>query len=443
MNHPRPRRTRPRQRLALLVAALVAAPTLVACGSDDGGNVLTFWQSPDSSGVVGEIVDRCNQQANGRYVIRRETLPNSADAQREQLVRRLAAKDKTMNVLFMDVIWAPEFAEAKWILPFEGDDEAKALDDILEGPKESATWKDKVYAAPFSSNSQLLWYRKSLAQQAGVDPTAENFTWDDLIDASSKMPEGSRFVEIQANRYEGYMVWINGLISSAGGSILENTDAGTNATPGVNSDAGRRAAEIIQKFVDSPAADFGLSTAVEESTRAAFQNGNAWAMLNWPYIYGLGSENAGKDPNFKPIFDDYAWARYPRVDANTPSAPPIGGAMIGVGAYTPQAKRALAFEAVACITSAESQKERMITLGEPATRAAIYDDPEILAKYPFAPLIRDSIDQAAPRPLTPFYNDVTIAIQRTWHPPGSVNPSKTPKESNDLIGKALKGKVLI
>jgi multiple sugar transport system substrate-binding protein len=438
MNHPRPR-----QKLALLLAALVAAPGLVACGSDDGPNVLTFWQSPDSSGVVGKIVDRCNQQANGRYVIKRETLPNSADAQREQLVRRLAAKDKTMNVLFMDVIWAPEFAEAKWILPFEGEDEAKATADLLEGPKESATWKGKLYAAPFSSNSQLLWYRKSLAQQAGVDPTAENFTWDDLIDASSKMPENSRFVEIQGNRYEGYMVWINGLVSSAGGSILKDVDLGSKATPDIDSDAGRRAAEIIERFAKSPAADFGLSTAIEESTRAAFQNGTAWAMLNWPYIYGLGSENAKKDANFKAIFDDYAWARYPRVDADRPSAPPIGGAMIGVGAYTPAAKRPLAFEAVACITSPESQKQRMETLGEPATRAAIYDDPAILEKYPFAPLIRESIDQAAPRPLSPFYNDVTIAVQRTWHPPSSVNPSYTPRRSDRLIGQALKGKVLL
>jgi multiple sugar transport system substrate-binding protein len=438
VNHPRPRK-----KLAILITALMAVPTLVACGSDDGDNVLTFWQNPDTSGVVSQIVDRCNQQANGRYVIRRETLPNSADAQREQLVRRLAAKDKSVNVLYMDVIWAPEFAEAKWILPFEGQDEAKATDDVLTGAKESATWKDKVYAAPFSSNSQLLWYRRSLAQQAGIDPTAENFTWNDLIDASSKMPAGKRFVEIQGNRYEGYMVWINGLIASAGGSILENVDAGKNAKPGVDSDAGRKAAEIIQKFSHSAAADPGLPTALEESARAAFQNGTAWAMLNWPYIYGLGRENASKDPNFKAIFDDYAWARYPRVDANKPSAPPIGGAMIGVGAYTPAAKRPLAFEAAACITSPESQKLRMLTLGEPATRAGIYDDKEILEKYPFAPLIRDSIDQAAPRPLSPFYNDVTIAVQRTWHPPGSVNPSKTPKESNDLIAKALKGKVLL
>ena len=119
MNHPRPR-----QKLAILIAALAAAPALVACGSGgDGPNVLTFWQNPDTSGVVGQIQDRCNQQANGRYRIRAETLPNSADSQREQLVRRLAAKDKTMNLMCMDVIWAPEFAEAGWILPFEGQDE--------------------------------------------------------------------------------------------------------------------------------------------------------------------------------------------------------------------------------------------------------------------------------------------------------------------------------
>jgi multiple sugar transport system substrate-binding protein len=442
-NRPRPDRPGPGPRLAILVAALVAAPALVACGSSDGPNVLTFWQNPDTSGVVGQIVDKCNQQAGGRYKIRRETLPNSADAQREQLVRRLAAKDKTMNLVYMDVVWAPEFAEAKWILPFEGEDEAKATADILTGPKESATWKGKVYAAPFSSNSQLLWYRKSLAQQAGIDPTAPNFTWDQLIDASSKMPQNSRFVEIQGSRYEGYMVWINGLISSAGGAILENVDAGSDAKPAVNTDAGRRAAEIIQKFAKSPAADFGLSTSLEETNRAAFQNGTAWAMLNWPYIYGLGRENATKDATFKAIFEDYGWARYPRVDADTPSQPPIGGAMIGVGAFTPAAKRPLAFEAAACITSPESQKLRMEVLGEPSTRAAVYDDPGILAKYPFAPMVRESIDQAAPRPLSPFYNDVTIAIQRTWHPPGSVNPASTPGRADKLIGQALKGKVLL
>ena len=54
MNHPRPR-----QKLALLVAALAAAPMLVACGSgSDGPNVLTFWHDPDRSGVVAQIREK-------------------------------------------------------------------------------------------------------------------------------------------------------------------------------------------------------------------------------------------------------------------------------------------------------------------------------------------------------------------------------------------------
>jgi len=430
---------------AVVAAVVLAAPLLQACGGGDSGgaNVLTFWQNPDTSGVVSQIQERCNAQANGKYRIKGETLPNTADAQREQLVRRLAAKDKTMNLIYMDTIWAPEFAEAGWIIPFEGQDAQRASEGVLKGSLDSATWKGKLFAAPWSSNSQLLWYRKSLAQQAGVDPTAEDFTWDQLIDASSRMPEGSRFVEVQANRYEGYMVLINALIASGGGSILENPEAGAKAKPALNTPAGRRAAEIIKKLADSPAADIGLSTSIEETGRAAFQNGDAWAMLNWPYIYGLGRANAEKDPAFKQILEDYAWARYPRVDANTPSAPPIGGAMVGVGAYTLASKRALAFEAAACITSLESQTMRMDLLGEPATRAAVYDDPKILEKYPFAGLVRDSIDQAAPRPLTPYYNDLTIAIQRTFHPPGSVNPATTPGKADKLIGQALKGAVLL
>jgi multiple sugar transport system substrate-binding protein len=432
------------RRLVLPAAVVMAMPVLQACGSGDGGaNVLTWWQNPDASGVVSQIMERCNAAAGGRYRIKGEILPATADAQREQLVRRLAAKDQTMNLMYMDVIWAPEFAEAGWIIPFEGQDRERASADMLKGSLDSATWKDKLFAAPWSSNSQLLWYRKSLAQQAGVDMTREDLTWDQLIDASTRMPEGSRFLEIQGNRYEGYMVWINALISSAGGNILENAEAGSNAKPAVNTPAGRRAAEIVKKLATSPAADVGLSTAIEETTRAAFQNSKAWAMLNWPYIYGLGRANAEKDPAFKRVFDDYAYARYPRVDANMPSKPPIGGAMIGVGAFTPANKRASAFDAAACITSQENQTLRMSVLGEPAARRGVYDDPKIRELFPFAELVRDSIDQAAPRPLSPYYNDITISIQRTWHPPGSVDPASTPRKADKLIGQALKGRVLL
>ena len=50
---------------------------------------------------------------------------------------------------------------------------SELLDGVLKAPIESAMWKGKLYGAPWEANTQLLWYRKSVAQEAGVDPTTE------------------------------------------------------------------------------------------------------------------------------------------------------------------------------------------------------------------------------------------------------------------------------
>jgi multiple sugar transport system substrate-binding protein len=43
--------------------------------------------------------------------------------------------------------------------------------------------------------------------------------------------------------------------------------------------------------------------------------------------------------------------------------------------------------------------------------------------YPgFSELVKQSLDDAAPRALTPAYTDLSLAIQRTLHPPSKINP---------------------
>jgi multiple sugar transport system substrate-binding protein len=60
-----------------------------------------------------------------------------------------------------------------------------------------------------------------------------------------------------------------------------------------------------------------------------------------------------------------------------------------------------------------------------------------------APLIRDSIADAGPRPLTPYWVDVSAAVQRSWHPPSAVRAPATPQASARLIADVLQGKVLL
>src|SRR3954469_9550179 len=103
------RRTRGTIRV-VAVFALVSG-LLTACGGGGGGGaapVLGWYINPDNGGQA-ELADACSRAAGGRYRIATSTLPNDASGQREQLVRRLAAKDRSIAILSLDPPFVAEF----------------------------------------------------------------------------------------------------------------------------------------------------------------------------------------------------------------------------------------------------------------------------------------------------------------------------------------------
>jgi len=419
-----------------VVAALFVS-LLVGCGGSSGPATLNWYVNPDNGGQA-QLAAKCTAASNGAYRIATSTLPNDATAQREQLVRRLAAKDASIDLMSLDPPFIPEFASAGFLRPFAAAEAGELTAGVLSGPIESATWNDKLVAAPFWANTQLLWYRKSVAQKAGVDPSRTPVTWDQIIQLSAS---NGTTVEVQGNLYEGYMVWISALVSSAGGQILQNPEAGKNVKPAIDSEAGRKAAAVIAELGRSKAADPALSTTDEEAARAAFQGPTGAFMVNWAYVYGAAQEAVAKGALSQAVLDDIGWARYPRVDAGTESKPPLGGINLGVGAYGRHQDQAV--QAVRCITSLESQTQYMVKSKNPGARAAVYDDAEVRRIFPMADDIRTSIDGAAPRPKTPYYTDVSSAIQRTFHPQSAVDPARTPAKAGKLIVDVLHDKVLL
>ena len=421
------------------VAMLLCASVMAACGGggDSGVARLNWYINPDNGGQA-ELAAKCTAASNGAYRIKTSVLPNDATSQREQLVRRLAAKDSSIDLMSLDPPFIPEFAEAGFLRPFTEAEGRELTAGVLSGPVESATWNGELVAAPFWANTQLLWYRKSVAQKAGLDPSRQTVTWDQIIRAAT---DTGTTVGVQANLYEGYMVWISALVSSAGGKILENPEAGKNVKPAIDSDAGRKAAAIIQQLGRSRAADPALSTTDEEAARATFQGSGGGFMVNWAYVYGAAQEAVAAGTLQQSVLDDIGWARYPRVDAATPSRPPLGGINLGVGAYGKH--KDFAVQAVRCIASLESQTQYMVKSKNPGARAAVYDDAEVRRIFPMADDIRQSIDGSAPRPKTPYYTDVSTSVQRSFHPPASVDPARAPAKAGRLIVDVLKDKVLL
>jgi multiple sugar transport system substrate-binding protein len=408
----------------LAATALLASAALAACGvgGNEGGSgarAINWYVFNEPGGSYGKAVTDCNKEAGGRYQINYVKLPTDANQQRELVVRRLAAKDDSIDLIGMDVIWTAELAQAGWILPWEGHDRDVATQDKLEGPLKTVEYKGKVYGIPFTSNTQLLWYRKDR-----VDPPPDDFTWDEMIDQAVK---NRTVVEVQGRQYEGLTVWINALIAGAGGQIVDqNGDVKVD-------DTAKRAAEIESKLGKSKAAPPGLSTNAEDQARQGFESGRSDYEVNYPYVYPSA---AGVSEEFQ---KNMGWARYPRTDKEKESRPPLGGINIGVSAYSK--KRDLAFEAAECIANEKHQADAAELGGLPPTTQSVYDTPQVKKAYPFADLLRQSIEAAAPRPVTPAYSDISLAIQKTFSPPDGIDPNGIVQKLRDRIAKAAEGKI--
>src|SRR3954469_19807973 len=197
------------------IAVLVVFAGLVAagCGSSDKGGraTLNLWVFNEPSGSFTDAANRCSKASGGRYKIVYNKLSNDADQQRQSLVRRLAAKDSSIDIAGMDVVWTAEFAEANWIKPWPTRFAREVSQGTLPGPLKTATYKGRVWAAPANTNTQLLWYRKDLVK----DPAT---TWDGLIKQAESLPKAGR-IEIQGAQYEGTTVWFNSLVAGGGGTI--------------------------------------------------------------------------------------------------------------------------------------------------------------------------------------------------------------------------------
>jgi multiple sugar transport system substrate-binding protein len=421
-SHLRLRRIR-RRGLAALTVPLLAAGALTACGGDSGGRVtLSFYNFPDNSGAIQEAANNCS---TSQYKIEYNKLPNDADGQRQQMVRRLAAKDSSMDILGLDVTWEAEFAEAGWIRPWTGANRAAATKGTLKAPIETATWKGKLYAVPYNSNTQLLWYRSDLVPNPPK-------TWDEMIDMAEKLAKEGKphLIEIQGAQYEGVTVWFNSLVASGGGSIL-TPDA---SKPSLGKPA-LRALQIMKRLASSPAADPSLSVQQEDQNRLAMESGAAAFQLNYPFVYP--SMKADKPALFK----NFKWAQYPGVNPNEPSHVTIGGIDLAVSKYSNHPD--LAFKAALCMRNAKNQTIAAVKGGLPPTLESLYGSKALAKDYPFHEAILTALKNASVRPKTPAYQNVSIVVSHNVSPPNSISPASTLRTIESQLKDALASKGLI
>ncbi|MBP1152159.1 MULTISPECIES: ABC transporter substrate-binding protein [Methylocaldum] len=384
---------------------------------------LTWYVFDEPSGAFREAARRCTEFAKDRYRIDVVSLPADADQQREQLTRRLAAGDESIDIIGMDVIWTAEFAEAGWIREWPMRSTRRASAGRFPITVQTATYKNVFWATPFTTNVQLLWYRTDRV------PTPPD-TWDEMIDSAEKLGRNGR-IQVQGERYEGLTVLFVSLLASAGGTVLDAGGQQVSLEP----EPTRKALQVMKRLATSPAADPGLSTSREDQARLAFETGNSAFMLNYTFVWPSARQNA---PD---VAANMGWARWPAVLPGRPSRVTVGGIDLAVSTYSRYPE--LAFNAAECLASRDNQRIAAQRGGLPPTVSALYNDPAVRRRLPFADVLRAALNDAVERPQTPLYADVSLAISRTLHPMRDIEPDRDTTRLRKAVQRALRSEGLL
>lgn len=466
------RRGRARRAAAVALAALTVASLASACGSAGDHLVISLYTPANDAATFGVLAKRCSDQFGGRFAIQHFSLPKSPDDQRLQLARRLTGNDRTLDVMAMDVIWTAEFAEAGWALPLSDDPagqaEADATRDTLPGPLATATWRHKLYAAPVTTNTQLLWYRTDLIDT----PPA---TWDAVLAEAARLHAAGEpsWIGVQGKQDEGLVVWFNTLLVSAGGQVLSEDGKTVTLTDTPQHRAATvQALQIMKAVATAPGADPSVTETDASTARLAVEQGRAALEVNWPYVLASMLENAVKggvgflplnerpdlassinnvgtfnptDLQFSAAYQAskkvFGFAPYPSVRPGHPAKATLGGLNLAVAKTTRH--RAEAFEAIRCLRDVANQKYVSLEGGLPPVRTSLYSDPQFQAKYPMYAVIREQLTNAAVRPATPVYQAVSIRVAATLAPITRIDPERTADALTEQVQKAIDGKGLI
>jgi multiple sugar transport system substrate-binding protein len=386
------------RRLApLLLAALLLSGCAGLGGRDelqgggtDGTGPMTFATGRDTTGYLQPLIDRWNR-AHPKERVTLLELPEAADEQRAQMVANLQARSERYDVLGLDVVWTAEFADAGWIVPL--DRSMFPLDKFLPPVVDTALYQGKLYAVPYTGNAGLLYYRKDILDAEHLKPPK---TWAELRDQAMRLTKKYKLDGYagQFLPYEGLTVNFTEAVQSAGGQILSpdgikvTMDLGT-ATTGLDFLVNG----LRQGWIPQEALSYK-----EEESRLAFQQGKLLFARNWPHAYGPATRSA--------IGGKFAVTRLPGLTG--PGSSTLGGNNLAISAYSRHQKSALEF--IRYFTGLENERSVLTDGSFPPVWSELYDDTALIKRYPYLPVLKQSIMSARPRPVSSKYDQVSLVI---------------------------------
>jgi multiple sugar transport system substrate-binding protein len=341
--------------------------------------------------------------------------PESADEQRNQFTQRQRAESGECDGFEADVIWTAEFASQGWLRDMTPYVDARR-DEFIPSTLSSVDYDGKLWGVPRVTDAALLYYRTDV-----IDKAPE--TWQETYELAREAdPQG---ISYQGASYEGLTVDFLELAFAAGGAVLSED----GRTSEFNSPENVEALQFMVDGIESGAAPRAVTTYMEEQARRAFEAGSVSVMRNWLYAYALGNQAPKIKGKFE-VIPFPAWDDGGRASV-------LGGHNMVISTYSDNPDATLKF--IDYMTGEERMKRNAVKYSKPPVLEATYADADVKRAIPVSDELKQAVEQAKSRPVSPVYSLISQAIYKNVNQAlsGQTSPEDAIRQADEEITRAL------
>ncbi|MCL6632771.1 MAG: ABC transporter substrate-binding protein [Alicyclobacillus herbarius] len=386
------------------------------------------WAAPPitHTGLRKTLIQKFEQE-HPNIKVKLQNQDSNTDTDRASLTTAIGGGSNTPDVYMGDVVWPAQFAANQLAEPLSGLVPDSFWNRFADGLVQGATYKGKVYAAPFFVDTAFLYYRKDLLKKAGL-PVPK--TWAD-VQKDSEILQKKGLVKYgfvwQGASYEGLLCDFNEYLADAGGQVL-----GSDGKPALDSAAGKKALNFMRGLITSGVSPTSEVQFQENESLNVFTEGNAAFLRNWSYAWP-----SSQDPKASKVVGKVGVTALPSFSGG-PGYSTIGGWDLYINPHTKNLPAALAF--IDWMTGKEAQTILAKDFSEIPTNKQVQNDPTVKQKSPIFAIVpkvkyvsRPSQNPNYPAIAKAVYSNVNAALA------GSVSTNQALSNASKQIESALGG----
>jgi multiple sugar transport system substrate-binding protein len=327
----------------------------------------------------------------------------------ESILAAGLSKPAPYDVVALDQVWVPEFANRRQLLSLKDQIPDDARSDLMPSLLDAFSYTGTNWAMPHVLNIQNLYYNKNQLKAAGFNnpPTS-------LEDWYNQMTALRRRVTPYTDSWaqdEGLVSDFVRITGQFGGDLFDSA-----GKPQLLQQPAQRAAAFMRQLIDEHLVRPEIAASNEPDAMRTFLSGGVSFTTNWNFVWG-----AMNDPVYSQIIGQGAVAPIPAASSTGKKAASVSG-FLGLGVLANSAHPDLAVAWLRYLTSPEVQAQQT---GELPIWTSLQNSADVRKANPQIDVFLTNLANARPRPKLVHYVESSSVLQRNLHDLvlGTVAPS--------------------